>query len=143
MQPTTIQALVIVALVLSPGYIFVQVARRTIAHVPETSDLRFLLTIITYGTVIHALAFPFFGTNSIVDYYLDGQLRAHESETFRWAASVCLALPVVLGIIVGLLARRKWVDWVLDKIGMGYIDGCQALGTMCCTSDNRGGCAFT
>lgn len=122
MQPTTIQALVIVALVLSPGYIFVQVARRTIAHVPETSDLRFLLTIITYGTVIHALAFPFFGTNSILDYYLNGRLRAHEGDAVRWAALVCLAVPVVLGIAVGLLARLTPVDWVLDKIGMGYID---------------------
>lgn len=122
MQPTTIQALVIVALVLSPGYIFVQVARRILAHVPETTDLRFLLTIITYGMVIQAIAFPFLGTNSILDYYLDGQLRLHESETVRWAASVCFALPVVLGIVVGLLARLRWIDRVLDKIGMGYID---------------------
>lgn len=122
MQPTTVQALVIVALVLSPGYIFVQVARRIIPHVLETSDLRFLLTIITYGTAIQAIAFPFLGTNSILDYYLDGQLRAHENDTVRWVASVCLALPVVLGVVVGLLARWKWLDRLLDKIGMGYID---------------------
>jgi hypothetical protein len=78
--------------------------------------------IITYGTAIQALAFPFFGTNSILDHYLDNQLRAHEREIVLWAAWVCFALPVILGIAVGLLTRWKWLDRGLDKIGMGYID---------------------
>lgn len=70
MQPTTLEALVIVALVLSPGYVFTQIARRLIAHVPEPTDLRFLLTIITLGTFIQAIAFPFW-TSSILRYHLE------------------------------------------------------------------------
>lgn len=121
MQPTTVEALVIVALVLSPGYLFTQVARRIIAHVPESSDVRFLLTIITYGTAIHAVAYPF-GTNTIVDHYLDGRLRSYASDAVQWATFICLVLPVGLGIIAGGLTLLPPVDWVLDKVGMGYID---------------------
>jgi hypothetical protein len=121
LQPTTIEALIIIALVLSPGYIFTQVARRLIAHVPESTDVRLLLTVITWGTVILAVAFPFW-TNTILGYYLDGRLRQHETEAFRWAVTICLILPVALGVAVGWLTTLKSVDWVLDKIGLGYVD---------------------
>jgi hypothetical protein len=121
LQPTTVEALVIVALVLSPGYLFTQVARRLIAHVPEATDLRFLLTIITYGTAIHALAFPFW-TSTILRYYLSGQLLRHEREVFFWAITVCIALPLVLGIGVGQLTLWKSLDRLLDRIGLGYVD---------------------
>lgn len=120
MQPTTIEALVIIALVLSPGYIFTQVARRVIAHVPEATDLRLLLTIITYGTVIQALAFPLW-TNRVLGYYLDGQLRQHQDETFRWAGAVCLLLPVTLGLLVGWLVQAEPIEAVLERIGLGYV----------------------
>lgn len=46
-MPTTIEALVIIVLVLSPGYIFTQIARRVVAYVEEPTDTRVLLTIIT------------------------------------------------------------------------------------------------
>ena len=43
--PTTIEALVIVALVLSPAYVLIRISRQGIAHVEESTDVRFLLTI--------------------------------------------------------------------------------------------------
>jgi hypothetical protein len=121
MQPTTIEALVIIALVLSPGYVFTQIARRFIAHVPESTDVRFLLTIITVGTFIQAVAFPFW-TSSILRYYVNDQLLRHEREVFLWAVLVCFVLPLVLGIAVGWLTLLKPVDKALDKIGLGYVD---------------------
>jgi hypothetical protein len=121
MQPATIEALVIIALVLSPGYIFTQVTRRLIAHVPEAIDLRLLLTIITYGTVLQALAFPLW-TGRILGYYLDGQLRQHQGETFLWAGAVCLLFPVALGLFVGWLVQVGPVETILDRIGLGYVD---------------------
>ena len=121
MQPTTIEALVIIALVLSPGYIFTQVTRRLIAHIPESTDLRLLLTIITYGTVIQALAFPLW-TNRILGFYLDDRLRQHQSETFLWAIGVCLLLPVALGLLLGWLIQTAPVEAVLSRIGLGFVD---------------------
>lgn len=121
MQPSTIEALVIIALVLSPGYVFTQVARRLIAHVPETTDLRFLLTVVTWGTVIQAIAFPFW-TIQLLDFYFDQDLPQHLVQVSVWVVTVCLLLPVVLGIAVGRLTLLPWVDNLLDKIGLGYID---------------------
>lgn len=121
MQPTTIEALVIIALVLSPGYVFTQVARRSIAHVPESTDLRFLLTIITVGTFIQAVAFPFW-TSSILRYYLNDEILRHEREVFSWAVLVCFVLPLVLGVVVGRLTLRKPVDRALGWVGLGYVD---------------------
>lgn len=121
MQPSTVEALVIIALVLSPGYLFTQVARRLIAHVPETTDLRFLLTIVTWGTVIQAIAFPLWTIN-ILTFYLDDELPQHVLQIFLWVVIVCLLLPVALGIIVGRLTLLPWVDNILDKVGVGYVD---------------------
>jgi len=121
MQPSTIEALFIIALVLSPGYLFTQVARRLIAHIPETTDLRFLLTVVTTGTVIQAFAFPLW-TIRILEYYFDQELAQHLVQVFSWMVIVCLLLPIALGIVVGRLTLLPWVDKQLDKIGLGYID---------------------
>lgn len=119
-MPTTIEALVIVALVLSPGLIFTQIARRVIAHVEEPTDVRFLLTIITAGTAIHALVFPW--TIRIADFYLGDHLRSHRWEAFGWAVVAVFLVPLGLGIVVGRLAVRPGIERALDYIGLGYID---------------------
>ncbi len=120
MLPTTIEALVIVALVLSPGYIFTQVARRVIAHIEEPTDVRFLLTIITAGTAIHGLMFPW--TSQILDYYIANALPQHRWMVFFWAVVVAFLVPLVLGVAVGRLTLIWWVEKALDFIGLGYVD---------------------
>lgn len=120
MLPTTIEALVIVALVLSPGYIFTQVARRIIAHIEEPTDVRFLLTIIAAGTAIHALMFPW--TSLILDYYISRTLPEHRWAIFIWAVVVAFLVPSILGVIVGQLTLFSWVEKALDFVGLGYID---------------------
>lgn len=118
--PTTIEALVIVALVLSPGYVFTQIARRVIAHVQEPTDVRFLLTIITAGTAIHALVFPW--TTRILDAYLSDRVSDRRWETYAWAVVIVFILPLGLGIVAGRLTLDCRVETLLDTIGLGYID---------------------
>lgn len=120
MLPTTIEALVIVALVLSPGYIFTQVARRVIAHVEEPTDVRFLFTVIAAGTAIHGLMFPL--TSYVLDYYVARTLPQHRWAVFFWAIIVAFVVPVVLGVVVGRMTLWRWVESLLDKIGLGYVD---------------------
>lgn len=120
-QLTTVEAVVVVALVLSPGYIFTLVARRLIAHVPEATDLRLLLTVVAYGTVIQALLFPLW-THRILDVYLDNTIRQHAYEVYAWAVASCLIVPVALGIVVGRLTLWPPMDRLLDQLGLGYID---------------------
>lgn len=120
MLPTTIEALVIVALVLSPGYVFTQIARRVIPHIQEPSDFRFLLTIITTGTVLHGLAFPW--TSRILDYYIDRTLYENRWEIFAWVSIAGFLAPLLLGVVAGQLTLHPWVERALDYIGLGYID---------------------
>jgi hypothetical protein len=121
MLPITIEALVIVALVLSPGYVCTQMVRRSIAHIPEATDFRFLLTIITTGVLIHALAFPV-SARSVLAYYRDGTIWEHLVGTFVWATLVCFVGPFLLGAGIAKAMGWRWVDWLLDKVGLGYID---------------------
>lgn len=119
-MPTTIEALVIAALVLAPGYIFTQIARRVIAHIEEPTDIRFLLTIISAGTAIHVLIF--FWTTRLVEFYRVDRLASHQWEAYAWAISTVFLLPIGLGILAGQLSLRAPVERVLDRIGLGYID---------------------
>jgi hypothetical protein len=119
-MPTTIEALLIAALVLAPGYIFTQIARRVIAHIEEPTDIRFLLTIISAGTAIHVLIF--FWTVRIVEFYRVDGLAKHQWEAYAWAISTVFLIPIGLGVLAGQLSLRTPVDRVLDRIGLGYID---------------------
>ena len=119
-MPTTITALIIVALVLTPGYVFTQLIRRVIAHIPEATDGRFFLTIISFGTLIHGLLFVW--STRILTYYLERSLPTHRREVFFWAITTMFVLPVVLGVIIGKVSTWRWVDALLHRIGLGYID---------------------
>lgn len=72
------------------------------------------------GTVIHALVFPW--SIPIYRYYQSNTLIDHAAEVYRWAALTILVLPLFLGILLGWLSTVRWIDWLLDKIGFGYID---------------------
>jgi len=52
-MPTTIEALIVIALVISPGYICVRFARDVISLSRDSGDIRFLLPAITCGTLVH------------------------------------------------------------------------------------------
>jgi hypothetical protein len=54
-MPTTVEALLILAIALTPRFLFTLVITRTIAHL-ETSDLRFMLTIVGMGIVVHGFS---------------------------------------------------------------------------------------
>ena len=47
-MPSTVQALVILALALVPGFLFMLTLQRSVSNI-ETSELRFLLTTIATG----------------------------------------------------------------------------------------------
>ena len=119
--PTTIETLIIIALVISPGYVFTQIARRSIAHIEEPTDLRFLLTIITAGVAIQALAFPLY-TRFLLGYYVQGTILEHQTEAFLWLVTVCFVAPFVLGALAGRAVSWGWVEKLLDMVGLGYID---------------------
>jgi hypothetical protein len=119
-MPTTIQALVIIALVISPGYVFAKLAGGVIAFAREPGDLRFLLPTITCGTVVHIVLSPW--TFHIVDLYNAKNLTDHPFELVMWGIALIFVVPAILGIGIGRFSNIPWVDRQLDKVGLGYID---------------------
>lgn len=118
-MPTSVEGLLIVSVVLVPGFILTLIVTRTIAHI-HSSNLRFVLTIISMGIVIHGLLFPW--TVRIADYYQSDRLLDHRWEIFGWGFLTVLVAPMVLGIFVAWLSTRQWVDRLLAKINFSYID---------------------
>lgn len=119
-MPTTLDSLLIVALVLTPGFIFTQLVRRTVAYVAESTDARFFLMIISSGMVIHSLIV--WWTSRILDYLLSKTLPANRWEVFFWAVVAIFLLPIGLAILVGRLSKMKCIDAKLEGIGLGYKD---------------------
>lgn len=119
--PTSIEALLIIALILSPGYLFTTVVRRSVAYAWETSELRLVLTTITAGTLIQLLGTPL-GTIGLINHYFAGTLMQNLSDLLKWALLVCVALPVLSGAFFGWLIARTPVDHVLEKFGLGFYD---------------------
>ncbi len=119
-MPTTIEALIIIALVLSPGFVFARVASGVIAFAPEPGDLRFLLPTITCGTFVHIVLS--WWTIRIVDFYRADALGDHALQVVFWGFIVVFATPAVLGVSAGQIVNLRRVNDWLDVIGLGYID---------------------
>jgi hypothetical protein len=120
-MPSTIEALVIVALVLAPGYVLAFVASAVIAFVrTERADLAALLPTITCGSFVHAVLSPW--TLRVLGYYRDDALTDHSAELVGWGVMLVLVVPVVLGVLAGQVLNVDAIDDQLDKIGLGYVD---------------------
>src|SRR4051812_21205462 len=99
--PSTVEALVVVALVLTPGYVFTRTITRVISQVEEPPDLRFLVTTITWGLLIHAvlLLLPWWPddwmptSGQVLDFYLSKSLPAHAQDVARWAVVTVAIIP--------------------------------------------------
>lgn len=115
-MPTTIEALIVVALVLSPGYVLATVASAVIAFERRSSDLRFLLPTVTCGTAVHIVMAPW--TRTIVNYYQSDRLDDHIFQVMFWGLSLVFAVPVGLGVIFGRLSNVDWVDDLPDSQGL-------------------------
>jgi hypothetical protein len=119
-MPSSMDALLIVILVVTPGYILARSTREVIAFDKNSSDIFLLLPAIAGGTTIQLLLYPW--SNRIYDFYRDGALRQHSEEFILWGLSTLFVVPLILGVVIGQLSNVDRVDSFLDKIGLGYID---------------------
>jgi len=119
-MPTTIEALIVIALVISPGYICVRFARDVISLSRDSGDIRFLLPAITCGTLVHILMA--WWSVRILRYYRGGTLDNHLPEFIGWGVITGFVAPMVFGVVISQFAKLPWVDKQLDKIGMSYVE---------------------
>lgn len=119
-MPTTIQALIILLLVVVPGYIFALTLLKSIANI-STSEWRFLLTTLTLGAMVHAMV-SVWTIELIRIYDNDAQrLYSHVPQLMLWGAITIFMLPVALGLGLGRLARSAPGDQFLAWLGFGYV----------------------
>lgn len=119
--PTTYEALIIIALIFVPGIILSQLVRSAIAFYPETVNAWHFIAMGAVGLFLHALVFPFW-TRYVVDWYIDSTIDDHWQNTYAWFIVVIFIWPVLAGVFIAWLVRRKIVDKLLDKLGMSYVD---------------------
>lgn len=119
-MPSSMDALLIIILVVTPGYILARSTREVIAFDKKSSDIFLLLPTIASGTTIQLLLYPW--SNRVYDFYKDGTLRQHSEEFTLWGLSALFVVPLILGVVIGQLSNIDWVDSFLDKIGLGYVD---------------------
>lgn len=119
--PTTIEAVVILIVILLPGYICSVVLGKSVAHISESIDLRYVLRVLAIGTALHAVLFPV-GASRLVQQYSNGALDYGSWTLWAWALVSIFVAPIAAGILVGWLVQTGPVDRVLDRIGLGWVD---------------------
>lgn len=120
-MPATVEALVIVALVLAPGYVLAFMASAVIALVrTDRTDLSALLPTIACGAFVHAVLSPW--TLRVLEYYRTGALADHAGELVFWGIALVFLVPATLGVLAGQILNTDAVDRVLDRLGLGYVD---------------------
>lgn len=122
-MPSTVQALLIFALVLVPGFLFMAALRRSVSNL-DRSDLRLLLGTIPAGLLCHLCVFPW--TARLLRVYLDNPKQLLEeslpSEIAAWAAVTVFVLPIGLGAGLAWIIKRPRVNRFLERFGYGYIN---------------------
>ena len=129
--PSTIEALVLIALALAPGYVFTRTITRVISQVEEPPDLRFLVTTITWGLLIHAilLLLPRWWwpnqipkSSEILDFYFNKSLPNHAEDVGLWALVAIAFIPWLLGWATAQVLARTWFDAeIMDKFEFSIV----------------------
>lgn len=119
--PATFEALIIIVLILVPGFLFLLLSRGAIAHSSELADFRYLLLVVSTGVVLQAMAWPFGGL-WIVKNYTGGTLDDQQAWALVWFLMVTIVWPVTASVIFNLVILSDRVDGWLNKMGVGYDD---------------------
>jgi hypothetical protein len=127
--PTTIDALVILVLLIVPGFVFARLVR---APMPRAlvSDKNFLVRSLVFSLVIHAIALPFTMAMSerISNYFMTvavsgtSQPLHVDGLVFIWLATLLLLLPILLALIVSRIWEARWAQPFLERLGVSLVD---------------------
>lgn len=104
-MPTSIEALTIVALVLTPGYICLWSARQAIRQFAKQSDAEFVISTVAVGVVVNAVVYPILG-RVVLRHYRNGDLVDHDGLVVVWGLLTIAIVPVLLGVGIGRLINR-------------------------------------
>jgi len=103
-MPTTLEALEILVLFFVPGFVATQVYVRN-DPTADASQPKYLLSVAVWSAIVHVLVFP--ATAEILA--VRDQLIQHTDLVVRWFLVYLLAVPALLGLVIGVLVRTRIV----------------------------------
>jgi hypothetical protein len=116
----SVEALLVIVLVLTPGFIFTVALRKSVANL-DTSAIRFVVMTVATGTIVHCVTY--FWSARLLEAYLDApaSLLDRSLEVFLWSISTIFVVPLTLGLLIGYLSGTDRVDAWLRLIGFSYV----------------------
>ena len=126
-MPTTLQAVLILVLFITPGFIAAGVIRRTVsAAFLATQNVA--ITAGLLGVLVHFIALP--ATLQILDevrslyLILDGKIESGGVSllAYVWLFGVLFVLPVIIAKMITTVWRSKWAQPVLSSIGYSLVN---------------------
>ncbi len=104
-MPTSVQALIVIAVAITPGYICLWIARQAIRQVSKQSDVELVLSTIAVGFVVNGMTFPI-GGRQVLQRYRADTLLDRPGLLFLWAVLTIIVVPVCLGFLLGWAINR-------------------------------------
>lgn len=98
-MPDSLNAVIIIGLVMAPGYFTLWVSRQATKHSTPWSDSEFIVATVAVGVLIQALAFPFYG-RKVLDDWSDKDL-GDANRALIWIILTLVVMPLVFGIVIG------------------------------------------
>lgn len=99
-MPNSVEALIVVGLVLTPGYLCLWFYRQILKSPSKQSDIELILATIALGVLTNGILFPIMGRN-ILRYYVDNVLFDHQWYVFLWCLLTILVVPTLVGVGLG------------------------------------------
>jgi len=117
-MPTT-TGLVLLAIFVTPGFIFRLVLGRNALSMPE-SDLRFLVRSLVDSLFIHAISV--WWSLGIYRIWTSDQIGPRFDELVVWAVTVLLVAPFLLGYAWSKFLEWRYVQPLLSQLGLSWGD---------------------
>lgn len=117
----SVESLLVIVLVLTPGYVFSLALRKTVINL-DTSAIRFVVMTVATGALIHCITF--FWSARLLRKYVENpaSLLDTAGEVFLWGITTIFILPLALGLGLGYLIRLQSVDRWLGWVGFSHIN---------------------
>jgi hypothetical protein len=116
----SVESIVVIVLVLTPGFIFTVALRKSVANLDSTA-IRFVVMTVATGTIVHC--FMFFWSARLLRIYLNDpqELLDRQIESLAWGICTIFITPLLLGFALGYLSRLDRVDQWLSWFGFSYV----------------------
>jgi len=128
-MPETLEAVVIVILLVAPGFLCRMFLGAGIPRV-FVSEVHFILVALLFSILVHVTALPFtleiadrIGTlwNALINIGAEQPLSM-DWLVFLWVVCVLFVFPALLALVLSWLWRARWTQPLLERLGISQVE---------------------